>query len=172
MEKLDKRTMKLALEELDRRLKNPLLLIMGGGGAMVLAYQHPLATFDIDAIPKGLDILELDILVKSIAEKLKLPPQWLNPYFSTYAHTLPADYGHRLVEVLKGKWLTVRALGKEDLLIMKCFAHRQKDVGHARALLKKGVDLLLVENHIENLKKMGIPKSQEALDFLDDLKEL
>jgi hypothetical protein len=42
------------------------------------------------------------------------------------------------------------------MLIMKCFAHREKDLGHARALLKKGVDLKLVERAIEEARDRGL----------------
>jgi hypothetical protein len=165
--------MKRALERLDEFLtdakKAPVTLIVGGGGAMVLAYGFPLATSDIDAVPKGMEIHELDTWVKKVASDLSIAPDWLNPYFSTFGHTLPSDYGSRLVEIYRGKTLSAQALGKEDLLIMKCFAHRQKDVGHAKALIKKGADLKQVESQLESLRERGIPGSEDALDFLDDV---
>ncbi len=144
-------------------------LIVGGGGAMILAHGFALATSDVDAVPRGMDLSQLDPLIKQVAAELSLEPDWLNPYFSTFAHTLPQDYGSRLIVVFSGKVLKAEALGKEEMLIMKCFAHRQKDVGHAKALIKKGANLPSVENHIESLLKKGIPGSQAALDFLDDV---
>jgi hypothetical protein len=63
----------------------------------------------------------------------------------------------------------VMALGVEDLLIMKCFAGREKDIGHARALLKKGPDLALVDGRIHQLIEKGIQGAREAGDFFDDL---
>jgi hypothetical protein len=53
--------------------------------------------------------------------------------------------------VFLGKNIKAQALGKEDLLIMKCFAGRQKDIPHARALVKSGADIQLVEEHIRSL---------------------
>ncbi|MEN9723763.1 MAG: hypothetical protein RJB38_1749 [Pseudomonadota bacterium] len=161
--------MKRALAQLDELLEKPVTLIMGGGGAMILAHGFPLATTDIDAVPKGIEIAELDVLVKKIALEQQLAPDWLNPYFSTFAHTLPLDYGERLVDVFSGRHLRVRALGKDEMLLMKCFAHRQKDVGHAKSLIKKGADLDRVQTRIEELLKKKIPGSREALDFLDDV---
>lgn len=38
-------------------------------GAMILAHGFPLATTDIDAVPKGMEIAELDVLVKQIAQE-------------------------------------------------------------------------------------------------------
>lgn len=146
-------------------------LIIGGGGAMILAHGFPLGTTDIDAVPKGMEIAELDGFVKRVAEERKIPPDWLNPYFSTFAHTLPSDYGDRLIEVFKGRRIVGRALGKEEMLIMKCFAHRQKDVGHAKALIRGGARLEKVESQLEALRAKGIPGAQDALDFLDDVLE-
>lgn len=172
MEKpLSAEIMKLALSALDKKISKKVTLIMGGGGAMILAHQYALATTDIDAIPKGMEIQELDPFVKTIAIELNLPGDWLNPYFSTFSHTLPVDYSQRLIRVFEGKYLTVEALGKEEMLIMKCFAHREKDVGHARQLIKLGANLKLVESQIETLRAKKIPESQAALDFLDDILE-
>ena len=42
-----------ALASLDRRLAMQVTLIVGWGGAMLLANHYPLSTSDIDAIPKG-----------------------------------------------------------------------------------------------------------------------
>ncbi len=136
---------------------------------MLLAHQFPLATSDIDAVPRGMSIHELDVFVKQVSMELGLPGDWLNPYFSTFAHTLPSDYKNRLIEVFKGLNITALALGLEDLLVMKCFAHRQKDVGHSKRLLQLGADVEFVRKHIESLDDRGIPGCDQALDFLDDL---
>ncbi|MCM2278647.1 MAG: hypothetical protein NDJ89_11290 [Oligoflexia bacterium] len=130
--------MKKALSRLDQLLTQPVTLIVGGGGAMILAHEFPLATSDLDAVPKGMDIHALDPLVKQIAKEQGLPPDWLNPYFSTYAHTLPTDYQERLIEVFSGDALKALALGKKDLLSMKCFADFQKGFEHGRSL--KGLE--------------------------------
>lgn len=84
---------------------------------------------------------------------------------------MPADYGSRLKEVFAGTRLRVMALGVEDLLIMKCFAGREKDVGHARALLRRKPDLGVVERRIEGLLERGVPGAADAADFLEDVVE-
>lgn len=163
--------MREALACLDSKLRKKVRLIMGGGGAMLLAYQYALSTADIDAIPaSGATIQELDPLVKAVAEELGLAVDWLNPYYSSFAHVLPSDYGTRLLDVIQLPYLTVSALSKEDLLIMKCFAARQKDVVHARVLVKKGADLTLVENHLHSLLQKSIPGAERAIGFLNELK--
>lgn len=54
---------------------------------------------------------------------------------------------------------------------MKCFAHRPKDVGHAKKLIRSGADVGRVEERIHHLKTKGIKEAQAALDFLDDVLE-
>ncbi len=168
---LTRDSVRQAFAALDAELAKPLTLIVGGGGAMLLAYGLPIATSDVDAYPAagGITIEELDPLVKKVAREVGLPPDWLNPYYSTFAHVLPADYGTRLVDVFTGKHLRVRSLGVEDLLVMKCFAGRAKDRSHARALLRRSPDLKIVSDRLEELLEKRVPGALQALDFFDDL---
>lgn len=163
--------MKLAFKKLDEYLKQSVTLIMGGGGAMIFAHGFPLSTTDVDAIPRGIEQSELDILSKQVAKDLNLPSDWLNGYFSTFSYVVLPDFEMNLIEVFSATQLIVKCLSKEDMLIMKCFAHRPKDVSHAKSLLRQGVNLSKVEKHIEFLKSKKIVEAQKALEFLDDLLE-
>ena len=159
--------------KIGERLNKKITLIMGGGGAMILAHRFPLGTTDIDAIPKaGITHDELDPMVKEIAVALSLPPDWLNPYFSNFVTNLPSDYQVRLISVFDEKFLQVQALGKEDMLIMKCFAHRKKDIGHARALFKLGANIDFVQTQLEKLNHQKIPEAAAALKFLEEIIDL
>lgn len=168
---LTKNVMTTAFLALDQLLDRDVVLILGGGGAMILAHGYPRGTTDVDAFPVGIDLSLLDAIVKKVAEELSLPKDWMNPYFSTFAHTLPQDYSQRLIEVFRGKHLIVRALSKEEMLIMKCFARRQKDIAHAKALMLAGVKFDIVEKQIQVLLEKRIPGAKEALDFLDDVRD-
>lgn len=153
--------------------KSGIKLLIGGGGAFALAYHVPLQTADIDGVVYKSDITraEFEAAVKETAKELQISPDWLNPYFETFLVCLPADYGDRLEEVYLGKSLQVLALGMSDLLIMKCFAGREKDLPHAKILIRKGADIELAEKHIRNLLAKNFPRAQEALDFLIDAEE-
>ncbi|HSN90666.1 MAG TPA: DUF6036 family nucleotidyltransferase [Anaeromyxobacteraceae bacterium] len=161
--------LRAAFEELDRTLDRPVSLVVGGGTAMMLAHGMPVRTADVDAYPRDASFEEIQPAVRAVARRLGLAPDWVNPHFETFAHVLPADYGRRLRPVFAGERLAVEALGVEDLLVMKCFAGREKDVGHARALLRRGPDLALVERRLHELAERRVKGAQEALDFLDDL---
>jgi predicted nucleotidyltransferase len=161
--------LKLAFAALDRLLERPVTLIVGGGTAMLLAYRLPVRTTDVDAYPREARLEELQPAIRAVAREYGLAPDWINPHFETFAFVLPPDYGSRLRPIHEGERLRVMALGVEDLLVMKCFAGREKDVGHARALLKRAPDLGIVERRIQELAEKGVSGAQDALDFLDDL---
>lgn len=168
--KLTAQIMHDAFAALDRRIDRPVRLIVGGGGAMLLAHGYLLATLDVDAVPaSGLTIAELEPLVRAVAEELELRPDWLNPYYLTFTHVLPHDYGSRLIRVCTLKNLLVDALSQDDLLVMKCFAARQKDVVHARALVKRGARTAYVRDHIIFLQKKGISGTERAVRFLGEI---
>lgn len=163
--------MHAGLVALDGKIKSPAKLLLGGGGAMVLAYDFPLVTHDLDAVfyKSGISLTDVAKEIVDIAKELQLPPDWINPYFDSFLYTLPKDYESRLKLVYQGKNLTVSALGLEDMLVLKCFAGREKDIPHARALIKKGANTDFVSNHITLMAEQQIPKSKEAKEFLFDL---
>lgn len=138
---------------------------------MILAHEYPLATTDVDAIAKGIELDDLEVLVKKVARELNLPPDWLNPYFSSFSYVIPSDFATRVKVVFKGKFLKVEALGREEMFLMKCFAHRTKDRPHARALLKLGVDLKIIEIQFAALEAKKIPGVALAMAFFDEMVE-
>jgi predicted nucleotidyltransferase len=166
---LEAEQLRHAFAALDRILTRPITLIVGGGTAMLLAYRIPVRTTDVDAYPREAPLEEIRAEILAVARAHGLAPDWINPHFETFAFVLPPDYGTRLKPIHEGERLKVMALGVEDLLVMKCFAGREKDVGHARALLKRGPDLAVVEGRIQALVEKGVRGAQDALDFLDDL---
>ncbi len=168
---LSKQAIEDAFRTLDEALDRDVTLIVGGGTAMILAYGISIATTDVDAYPAGMSAAELDPYVKRVARKKGLAPDWLNTYYETFAFVLPPDYRSRLRDVFAGSHLRVRSLGPEDLLVMKCFAGRDKDRGHARALLREKPDLAIVEGRLNALAEKGVKGAQSALDFFDDLLE-
>ena len=165
--------MRLALKSLDALMAEPARLVIGGGAAMTLAYDHPLATQDVDAFAArgGLRMGELDALARKVAGQLNVAPDWLNAHFETFAGVLPADYATRLRRVYTGTHLQVDALGPEDLLLMKCFAARDKDRPHARRLIRIAGDLGIVDGQLAQLAAKRYPGAQKAADYFDDLRD-
>ncbi|MDE0518220.1 MAG: DUF6036 family nucleotidyltransferase [Bdellovibrionales bacterium] len=158
-----------ALQTLDSLAKTPFEVIIAGGSAMICSYKFPLGTTDVDAIIKSADLSKVDTYIKKTAKKLSLSPDWLNIWVSSFTHYLPEDYENRLNVLFKGEQITAKTFGKEDILILKCFAHRGKDIAHARALIKQKADIDFVENHINHLIAKKWPQAKKALDFLYDI---
>jgi hypothetical protein len=165
--------MRQALEMLDGQIASPARLVVGGGAALVLAYDHPIATQDVDAFTAkgGLSLAELDEAAKHVARALNVEPDWLNSHFETFTGVLPEDFHTRLRRVFTGTRLTVDALGPEDLLVMKAFAGRDKDIPHARLLIRVADDLSIVDRQLSKLIDRRYPGAERAADFFDDLRD-
>jgi Nucleotidyltransferase of unknown function (DUF6036) len=170
---LDQKRMLRALTLLDERTTAAARLVIGGGAAMTLAYRHPIATQDVDAFAAkgGLRMADLDAMAREVADELQIEPDWLNAHFETFTAVLPRDYATRLRPVFQGEHLQVDALGPEDLLVMKCFAGRDKDRPHARKLLKLAADLSIVDRQLEYLTERRYPGAEGAADYFDDLRD-
>lgn len=170
---LDRPAIEAVFEALDRELTGSVRLVVGGGAAMTLAYDHPLATQDVDGFVASGDVDPeiLEAAARKVGRELGHDPAWLNSYFLTFTHVLPADYQVRLKPVFSGRHLVVKALGPEDLLIMKCFAGRERDRSHARRLLALVADLAFVDDHLSALAERRIPGADRALDLFDDLRD-
>ncbi len=170
---LDRSRMLRALQMLDASMDQPARLIIGGGAAMTLAYDHPLATQDVDAFAArgGLRLGEIDSAARRVADQLNIASDWLNAHFETFTGVLPSDYAQRLRTVYSGRRLQVDALGPEDLLIMKCFAGREKDRPHARKLITVASDLGIIDRQLELLQSKRYPGAQKAADYFDDLRD-
>ena len=165
--------MRAALGKLDEHITSPAHLVVGGGAAMVLAYGYNLATQDVDvfAARGGLRVADLHAAAQAVADELHIQHDWLNSHFETFTHVLPPDYASRLEPIFQGKWLRVDALGAEDLLVMKCFAGRDKDRPHARKLVRRVKDLSVIERRIAELIERRIPGAEKAADTFDDLRD-
>lgn len=163
--------MRNALKALDKHLTKHTQLLVGGGAAMALAYNLPLATADVDGLVFRSEITQAELtpLVHKVSDEQHLPKDWLNGHFNTFLYALPQDYSARLRSVYEGRHLKVFAVGREDMVILKCMAGRDKDFPHARALMKQGLDRRIVEDHLQLLIDRGIPKAEQAMAFFDEL---
>jgi hypothetical protein len=170
---MNKNDMMKAFKSLDKRLKTSTRIIVGGGAALVVAYGVPISTQDVDGVPdrSSMELADFKKEVRAVGRELGVSQDWLNDHFSTFLFVLPSDYGSRLVSLYRGKNLEVCALGKEDLVIMKCFAGREKDIPHVRVLLKKGADLKVVDDRLHELMLKNVSGAQKASDFLSDICE-
>ncbi len=168
---MKKEDMLQAFEILDKKLGQTVRLIVGGGAALNVGHGIPIVTQDVDAVPdrSSMELADFKKEVRAVGRELGIPQDWLNDYYGTFLFVLPNDYEKRLVPLFRGEHLHVMALGKEDLLLMKCFAGREKDVPHAKTLVRRHTDVKLVDRRIDELKAKKIPGAERASDFLSDI---
>ena len=169
MKSLSKTRVLKALKRLDELAPKTFEMVIGGGVAMLCAYDSPLHTWDVDAILKHITLDQIKKAATQVAKELNLPADWLNSWFSSFTHNLPPDFSDRLQLIFKGKKITGYALGKEDLLILKCCAHRTKDKGHARLLIRKKTNHRFVMKHLEQLLRKKLLPDAKPIEFLEDL---
>ena len=147
-------------------------LLVGGAGALVGVYNYRDSTSDVDAIALGASLDDFARELSEVGAKFSLPPDWMNPHFSTFTIYLPKDYKKRCLRFFESSSLTADALGPEDLMIMKLMAGRTKDQSHLRFLMKEGpVDLTIVENRLTELKALFPKEAEDALNLFDDLQD-
>jgi hypothetical protein len=127
----DQKNIKKILSDFDMKLgeKNDKREITIFGSASLLLQsiaRKSRTTIDIDVIEPFVD----DILRKTaaeVAEKLRLPEEWLNSAGHFFSKDLPEGWQKRTRIIYHGKNLTVRSLGREDLISTKFDAYCDRD---------------------------------------------
>ena len=105
-----------------------------GGAAMAIAYNNLKTSNDIDAVLIDFDDRnKFTECVKRIAERNDLPDNWLNEDVKIFVNSMK-----ELCFIDFGKFgaLSVRIVSEEQLLAMKLFAARRKDLDDAVMLAK------------------------------------
>ena len=174
--KIDARLVNQALTLLDGKLvqgeSRTYGLIVGGGGALVGAYEYGNSTTDVDAIAPGTDLSDIEEQIQDVGRELNIGLDWLNSHFSAYTLYIPSSFRARLRRFFSGKKLTADALGPEDLLVMKFMAGRSKDRPHVQFLLRqKNVDLRIVEKRLEELLRLYPKVAAAAIELFDEVTE-
>jgi len=172
-----------ALDDLDLELSKSSLslkiVICGAYAIQLHGYSRNLHTLDIDSITElnSPPILEL---IKSVGERFRLGPHWLNDQASSV--TLPPGILDRCQPVQNWKFIHAFLISREDLIKMKASAFSiRREVTN-----KDWEDLELlqptkqeIESAIQFLKSSVAPPSgasskikNEFQETLDDLKRL
>jgi hypothetical protein len=159
-----------AFATLGRRLQVPVEIILAGGSALVLLGVVDRATVDADAIfsqPK-LSALSRDIV--AVADELELSPTWINDGVSGFRDLLAADYSTRLVLIGDFGPLTVRSLGRADLILLKIAAGRPRDLDDLRALAPTADELTFVGSQLERINRITPRDALRIQLYLDAAK--
>lgn len=157
-----------ALSALGRRARGPVSIVLGGSAALILSNDLPRPTDDGDVVASEPGLGELQALIREIAASEGLPPGWLNGSIQSYTHVLPADYTSRLVSLPSFSRLRVRLLSRRDVILMKVYGMRPRDVDDLRAIRPTLDELAFVRAQLSRIGAKEADKAREMSEFLDD----
>jgi hypothetical protein len=166
--KMTRQTLWAALAALGQRAPSPVTLVLGGSAALILAdaLQRPTDDGDIVTSEPGLD--QLQPLIRDVANAEQLPPGWLNGSIQSYTYILPRGYTSRLVTLPPFGRLRVSLLSRRDILLMKVYGMRARDVEDIRALKPTAEELAFVGGEITRIAAKEPEKGRDMRAFLDE----
>jgi len=126
--------MKAAIKRFDLYLNQRKLsfeAIVIGGAALVMMDVITRATRDVDfldpLIPEDIKMASIQFARQNLDLKLN-PNTWINNGPYPLKHDLPSDWRNNLQTIFKGTALTIRTLGRMDLLRTKLYACVDRDI--------------------------------------------
>ncbi|MCL2158876.1 MAG: DUF6036 family nucleotidyltransferase [Oscillospiraceae bacterium] len=140
-----------------------------GGAAIAIAYNSQKASDDIDAVLVDFDERgKFFDCVKQVAVRHGLPENWLNEDVKIFVNSL-REYSY--LDFGKLGALSIRIASEEQLLAMKLFAARRKDLADAM-LLCKSLNIQTKESLSEVLEKYFSERSRnfELFRLKDDMR--
>jgi hypothetical protein len=96
---------------------------------------------------------------------------WLNGSIQSYTYILPKDYKDRLVSLPPFGRVRARLLGRRDVILMKVYAMRARDVEDLRAIRPTVEELAFVREQIPSLGEKEPEKARDMVAFLDEWSE-
>jgi hypothetical protein len=138
---------------------------------LILSSDLPRPTDDGDVVTSEPGLGELQALIREIADSEGLPPGWLNGSIQSYTYVLPKDYRDRLVALPAFGRLRVRLLGRQDVILMKVYAMRARDIEDLRAIGPTAEELVFVREQIPRIADKEPNKGRDMAVFLDEWSE-
>ena len=133
------------------------------------------ATHDVDVVKPPFDN-EMWVISAEAGEKFGLPMGWLNTAGNIFSRNFPEGWEDRTLEVFKGKALTVKSLGRIDMICTKfnayCDRRRDTDEQDMLGLSPSKEEMKKAQNWVIGLEK--VPKEiviQSAKDILSLLEK-
>lgn len=166
--KMTRETLWDALTALGRRARRPVSLILGGSAALILDGDLRRPTDDGDVVASEPEIGDLQALIRDVAEHEQLPPGWLNGSIQSYTYILPRDYRERLVPLAPFGRLTVSLLDRRDVILMKIYGQRPRDVQDLHAIGPTPGELEFVRAQLPRIATKEKERADSMRAFLDE----
>ena len=166
-EHLGEDALRAALLALGRRRATRTELIIGGAGALILTGELVRATSDCDVLFSTPDMGQLQDDIRAIAEQLGISSGWLNGSVQSYLEILPPDFRARLRSVSTTGSLRVAVLDRRDIIVMKLYAGRPRDLTDVAALKPTPDELQFARSQIPRLNSIDAARATRMAQFLD-----
>ena len=171
-QKMTPTELRRALLRLGRTLPEPASITLGGSAALLLAGELDRRTDDGDVVESSVDFARLLDSVRKVEMIEQAPAGWLNTSIQSYTHVLPADFRTRLVRLPRMGRLDVSLLGRPDVVLMKAYAGRERDLQDLIAVAPSPEELAFVERHAPRIAEREPAKAAEMRDVVTDLRVL
>jgi len=96
--------------------------------------------------------------IRAVADRLDLTPGWLNGSIQTYLDVLPPDYKARLITLPARGKLHIALLHRQDIIVIKLFAGRPRDLADIVALRPTPQELQFVRSELPRLGRIDQPR--------------
>lgn len=126
-----------ALTRLGAELRDRTAVTLGGSAALLLTGALDRLTNDGDVVESTPDFPALLDAVRRVEVVEPAPPGWLNTSVQSYTHVLPPDFRLRLVRLPRMGRLEVSLLGRLDVVLMKVYARRPRDLATCSPLASR-----------------------------------
>jgi hypothetical protein len=93
---------------------------------------------------------------------------WLNGSAQTYAEILPPDYESRLQSLPPFGRLQVMVLHRQDVLVMKLYAGRPRDLADIATLAPTAAELQFARGELPRLRRIDEGRAERMRAVLDE----
>lgn len=161
-----------ALRRLGAELRDPATLTLGGSAALLLIGALDRGTNDGDVVESTPAFPALLDAIRRVEAVEQTPPGWLNTSVQSFTHVLPPDYRDRLVRLGRMGRLDVSLLGRADVVLMKVYAGRTRDLEDLVAVRATEAELAHAERRIPAIEAKEPEKAAEMRETLADLRRM
>ncbi len=164
---MDAPELRIAFRAMDEVLGREAYIVIAGAAALVLIGELKRSTADCDVIHADPPLADMKNAIAAVAESHALSAEWLNTNVSIFADILPADYRARWIHIGTFGQLTVHALGRNDLVLMKLMALRSQDMDDLDEIKPTQDELRFAISHFPRLAPRYHKKVIRARHYIE-----
>ena len=156
-----------ALAALGALCRQDTTVLLGGSAALILTNALRRATNDGDVIASHPDLGQLQAAIRAVAHDRGLPDGWLNGSVQSYIEVLPPDYETRIKSLHPFGRLSVSLLGRRDVIVMKFYSGRPKDLLDLEQVRPTAAELAFTAREVPRLAKIDSARAKRMQMVLD-----